>query len=73
MAPQRDGGVVVVGDPAGRVGGVDGCWQRAEQFPEASFVLVQLVLVAQGAGDRHHVFRRGQGLARGEGAFAFVF
>ncbi len=73
MAPQRDGGVVVVGDPAGRVGGVDGRRQRAEQLPEAPLALVQGLLAAQGPCDRHDVFSRGLGLARGEGALELVF
>ena len=56
VAPQFGGGIVVIGDPAGGVGGVDGGGQGIEQFAEPAFALAQGRLRAHGVGDRHDVF-----------------
>jgi hypothetical protein len=55
MAPQHDGGLVVIGDPPQRVGGVDGGGQGIEQFAEAALALAQRRLRAQRFRNRDHI------------------
>ena len=62
MAPEFGGGLVVIGDPSGGIGGVDGGGQGIEQFAEPAFAFAQRGLAAQGVGDRHD-FIFGQRLA----------